>query len=396
VKLLAICESPPTSDPEHGNGSTLISARVLPLLPPDIELQLAYFADRPVPPDAAVLARAASVHQLPLSNSTVGLLGTPFSRLPRATKLRAGARAALLRLADGCDAAYVHGFHAFGVLPLDQLPVVAHEIDPWSDYWAERARTRRGDRFSWPLGSLHAWYDRLQAARAGRLEVSTAAAASAYVVVNPQDAAVLAERLGRDVAAVPNGVAFAGMAPRDGSQVEEMLVGFVGTLDYAPNVEAVTRLARRVFPLVRRQVPAARLTLAGRRPTREVLALVGNGVTVLPDVPDVQDVFARLAVVAYVGRTGRGTKNTLAEALALGCPVVSSRESARGVAPGPHLLQAEDDAALAEQIVRLLLDPAVRTATEEAVRAFAGRMQTWPEVAGRYAELIKEAKEHRG
>jgi len=186
------------------------------------------------------------------------------------------------------------------------------------------------------------------------------------------------------------------MPPRDGSLVEETLVGFVGTLDYAPNVEAVTRLARRVFPLVRRQVPGARLALAGRRPTSGVLALVGDGVTVLPDVPDVRDVFARLAVAAYVGRTGRGTKNTLAEALALGCPVVSSRESARGVAPGPHLLQAADDAALAALIVRLLLDPAARAGVEAAVRAFAGRMQTWPEVAGRYAELIKEAKEHHG
>jgi glycosyltransferase involved in cell wall biosynthesis len=392
VRLLAICESPPTSDPRYGNGSTLISARVLPLLPPDIEIHLAYFADRPAPPDPPVLARAASVHRLPLTGPAAGVLTTPFTRLPRATRARAGARGALVRLATRCDAAYVHGLHAFGVLPLGRLPVVVHEIDPWSDYWADRAGTRRG-RLG--LGVWRAWYDRLQAARARRLEARTSATASAYVVVNPQDANALSARLGREVAAVPNGVAFAGAPSRNGSLVEPALVGFVGTLDYPPNVEAVTRLARRVFPLVRRQVPAARLVIAGRRPTQEVLALVGDGVAVLPDVPDVQDVFARLAVAAYVGRTGRGTKNTLVEALALGCPVVCSPESARGVVPGPHLLQAGDDTGVAGQITRLLLDRAARALAEAEVRAFAGRMQTWPEVAQRYAELIKEAKTHR-
>jgi len=80
---------------------------------------------------------------------------------------------------------------------------------------------------------------------------------------------------------------------------------------------------------------------------------------------------------------------------------VCSPESARGIAPGPHLLQASDDAAPAAQIARLLIDREARAGVEAAVRAFAGRMQGWPEVAQVYAQiiyaqLIKEAKTPRG
>jgi len=54
MKVLAVCESPPTTDSTYGNGSTLITARLLPALPPFIELHVAYFEDRPACPDAAV------------------------------------------------------------------------------------------------------------------------------------------------------------------------------------------------------------------------------------------------------------------------------------------------------------------------------------------------------
>ena len=53
----------------------------------------------------------------------------------------------------------------------------------------------------------------------------------------------------------------------------EPVVLFVGSLDYPPNVEALTDLVRVVMPTIREQVPEARLLVAGRRPVAPLRAL---------------------------------------------------------------------------------------------------------------------------
>jgi glycosyltransferase involved in cell wall biosynthesis len=376
VRLLVVAESPPTTDPVGGNGSTMILAQVLPRLPEDIELHLAYFADRPQLPDADVLHRAAEVTRLPLRDGRAALLAQAVTRLPRATWQRAGARS------QPCaDVTYLHGLHTFAALPRVSGPVVVNEVDPWSDYWAERARERHGPG---------AWYDRLQARRARRLEVLAAGRAAAVIVVNPADADRLRARTGGNVVAVPNGTSRPA-APVGAPEPEPHTVAFVGTLDYPPNVEAVTRLVRDVLPLVRARVPEARVLLAGRRPSEAVQALAGPGVEVLKDVPDVGAVFGRAQVAVYPGRTGRGTKNTVAEAVGAGCPVVASTESARGHAVGEHLRVGDSDQDLADAVAALLVDRAAARRARAACADVSGDLTAWDDVAARYVEIFRWA-----
>lgn len=382
MKLLVVAESPPTTDPIGGNGSTMILAEVLPRLPHDVELHLAWFTDRPQEPDAAVLERARTVTRLPVRSDRWAVLAQPVTRLPRATWQRAGARAEVHRLATVADVTYLHGLHTFAALPGLPGPVVVNEIDPWSDYWAERARSQKG---------LRALYDRVQAARARRLEGAAARQAAAVVVVNEADAVRLRARTGGTVVAVPNGIArFAPATPAATSAGERTAV-FVGTLDYPPNVEAVTRLVRDVVPLVRTRVPDLRVVLAGRRPAEEVLRLAGEGVEVRADVPDVASVFRQAGVAVYAGRTGRGTKNTVAEAVRAGCPVVASTESARGHTPGAHLLVGDADADLADAVTSLLTDPGALTAARQAALAASASLGDWDDVAARYVDLLRSA-----
>lgn len=384
MKLLVVAESPPTTDPVAGNGSTMITAQVLPRLPQDIDLHLAYFADRAPGPDPAVLARATGVTELPVRPARTALAAQPFTRLPRATWQRAGALPEVLRRAAESDVTYLHGLHTFFALAGCPSPVVANEIDPWSDYWRERAGRRRGPA---------AWYDRSQAARAARLEELAARRASSLVVVNEADAARLRERTGAPAVAVPNGISGASAGPE---RAEPATLAFVGTLDYPPNVEATTRLVRDVLPLVRQRVPAARVVLAGRRPSAEVQALAGPAVEVLGHVPDVGAVFARAQAAVYPGRTGRGTKNTVAEAVGAGCPVVASVESARGHRTGEHLRTGATDAELADAVVGLLTDPGAVRRAREACRAASAEHTDWDQVTGRYVELLRAAAGHRG
>jgi polysaccharide biosynthesis protein PslH len=385
VRLLVVSESPPTTDPVGGNGSTMIVAQLVPRLPDDVRLHLAYFEDRPQPPDRSVLARADEVTVLPVRNGRAALLAQPTTRLPRATWQRAGSRARLLAEAARNDVTYLHGLHTLAALGGLTGPVVVNEVDPWSDYWFERARERRGPS---------RWYDLLQARRARRLEELAAARASSIVVVNHADADRLRARTGGTVVAIPNGTSRP-EAPVGRPEPEPETIAFVGTLDYPPNVEAVTRLVRDVLPIVRRSVPDVRVLLAGRRPPEAVQQLAGSGVEVLGDVPDVGAVFGRAQLAFYPGRTGRGTKNTVAEAVGAGCPVVASVESARGHATGEHLRVGSTDEELAAAVTALLLDTTAARRAREATGAASATLTDWDQAAARYVDLFRAAADAR-
>jgi len=381
MRLLAVCESPPTTDARHGNGSTLISAAVLERLPERIELDLAWFLDRPVDPPRSLTDRCRRQVVLLSRADTLGIAALPFTNLPRATWQRTGRSVmdVLDLLQRDVDAVYLHGLHTFALAPHLRVPFAVHEVDPWSRYWEERARTR---------GPALAAYDRLQARRADRLERETARRAERYIVVSPADAAELSQTLGRPVDGIPNGI-----DPRivDRGRVgepEPRTIAFVGSLDYPPNQLGATRLARRVYPLVTARVPSARLLIAGRRPPPDVRALAGNGITVLADVDDVRDVYERASVVAYPGELGRGTKNTVIEAMAAGRPVVASATSARGVDRGEHIVIARDDAEMADEIVALFADTDRRERIATAAANYARTRPTWDDVAKQYAEVI--------
>jgi glycosyltransferase involved in cell wall biosynthesis len=386
VRLLALCDDPPDASAGTGNGSTMIAAHVLPRLAPDTELVLAYFDDGRRRLDAAVAARCSAVLSLPLRSRAASLPAAVLSRRPRATWRREHPRALALALpaARRADALYVHGLHAFGLaLALRRhvrLPLVVNEVDDWAEHWRRRAGTRRGPA---------RWYDLGQSTRARALERETSAVADGYVVVAPADAARLTAALGRPVRAVPNGVSVS--RPAAAHEPDGDALGFLGSLDYPPNVEAVTLLATRVLPRVRAQHPAARLVVAGRHPGPAVHRLAGPAVAVLGEVEDPGAFYRSVAVMVYPGTGGTGAKNTVAEALAAGAAVVASPVAARELPDAGQLVLADSPEAVAEKVVELLREPARRAALQQRARSFAAGLPTWDATARTYSELLRAA-----
>jgi len=384
MRVLAVCESPPTTDARYGNGSTLIAARLLPSLPASIELDVAYFNDRPAAPDAAVLLRAQRISPLSIHGGRTALLAQPVTRLPRGSWQRAHAAGVVRELARAADVVYLHGLHTFPLAAGLDRPCVVHEVDPWSLYWQTRAGTRSGWR---------RWYDGSQARRAAALEMQIARRAQGYVVVNPDDAAELGTRLGRPVEAIPNGIERPARSTDSGRTVCADLIGFVGTLDYPPNVEAVRTLCIEVMPRLRRLVPGASLVIAGRRPVEEVQRFATDDIAVVGEVTDTSEVFRQLAVTVYPTTTGRGTKNTVREALAAGCPVIASPAAASGFTSHDGLLVAADVEETALLVAELLTKPERRAAASRAATANARGLPTWSQAAHHLATLLEGAVE---
>jgi glycosyltransferase involved in cell wall biosynthesis len=156
---------------------------------------------------------------------------------------------------------------------------------------------------------------------------------------------------------------------------------FSGTMWYFPNVDAAEFLVREVLPIVRREVPDARVQLVGARPDPRVRALAEvPGVEVTGTVPNLHDYISRATVAVAPMRGGTGFQLKVAEAMAAGTPVVATRSGLGGyhVVHGRHLLIADDSAAdVAANLVRCLTDAALRQRLSEGALGLVEERYTW-------------------
>jgi sugar transferase (PEP-CTERM/EpsH1 system associated) len=239
------------------------------------------------------------------------------------------------------------------------------------------------------------WVYRLEAKRLLPLELSLAAEADLALLSTRQETSDLAARGGapRRVEVLTNGTPwkdFDGLAPPSAAGP---VFGFLGQMDYPPNVAAVVHLAREVMPLVRRTVPDARLVIFGREPTDEVRALAEpDRVEVTGAVDSLPAALERLAVFVAPLDTGRGIPNKILEAMSAGRATVVSSWSAKALTgrPGEDYLVADGASARADAVAGLLADPARADALGAAGRRYVRDAHDWDAVLDRLDTLVRE------
>ena len=170
--------------------------------------------------------------------------------------------------------------------------------------------------------------------------------------------------------------------------------GFIGTGGWPPTAAALGVLVSRIWPAVRREMPDARLAVAGRG-TQRLVPSPPAGIHMLGEIPSGADFLSGLGLLLYPIERGSGMKVKVLEALATGVPVVTTPVGAEGVEPNPGVVVAEDDAAIVRAAVSLLRDEAERVERgTAALKTF--RTHYMPQVATRplvemYAAIAGEA-----
>jgi glycosyltransferase involved in cell wall biosynthesis len=157
------------------------------------------------------------------------------------------------------------------------------------------------------------------------------------------------------------------------------VAGIIGTATWPPTRDAIHRLVSRVWPLVRRELPGARLRIAGRR-TAELGLESMNGVEMIGEVESAPAFLRELSLLLFPAERGSGMKVKVLESIASGLPVVTTRFGAEGVDAGEGIVIERDDAELAAATVSLLRDEKERRQRGNAAREAFLRRYT-PEVA---------------
>jgi glycosyltransferase involved in cell wall biosynthesis len=277
---------------------------------------------------------------------------------------------------------------------IDRTPIVFDSVDSITLLF-ERVRE-----------SGPTWRSRLLAGldleRTRRYEARLLEHYARVLVTSPRDRDALAEiSTSRDangrLVVLPNGVDLAYFSPLDLPR-EQATVVFTGKMSYHANVAAALDLATQVMPNVWSRLPDARLVLAGKDPTPELLKLMADPrISVTGTVPDLRPYLARASVAVTPIRYGVGIQNKVLEAMAMAIPVVSTPQavSALQVQPERDLLVAETPEAIARSVLTLLPDEELRRRIGHAGRRYVETHHNWDTIAeileGVYCETITEA-----
>jgi glycosyltransferase involved in cell wall biosynthesis len=158
----------------------------------------------------------------------------------------------------------------------------------------------------------------------------------------------------RPMHVVPCGITLSDPQP---SAPEAGSVGFIGSLDFRPNQEAVTWIVDELWPRVSGRAPEARLSIAGSGPPDWLRRRArGQNIDFLGEVDDARAFMQRMSVVIAPLFAGGGMRIKVLEAMALAKPVVATTLGAGGidVENGRDILIADDVTTFADGVVRLL------------------------------------------
>jgi len=175
-------------------------------------------------------------------------------------------------------------------------------------------------------------------------------------------------------------------------------IGFLGTLSWPPNAEAVAFLAREVAPALAARGAKVRIEVGGRGLPSGVAALARcAGLTLRGFVDDAEAWLRGLGTAIVPLRSGSGIAMKLLDAMRAGVPVVATSAGARGLAvrDGEELLLADDPAALTDAIVRITRDEGLRRRLAHGAYAHLVRAHGRDAAAADYEAIARGAIRRR-
>jgi polysaccharide biosynthesis protein PslH len=254
---------------------------------------------------------------------------------------------------DGYDLIWAERLIGMNLLPPRVTSHVIVDLDDLLHRKLAQKLRRSGLDWAWPL-------DASEFLKLRRLEHRLPRRPYEFVVCSERDRQVLGG--GPRVSVVPNGVDLPPAPPLSVADPGATFV-FVGMMATEANIDAVCFFATEILPLVQRELPDARLVIAGSQPDRRVRKLHdGKTIMVTGTVPSVTPYLRSATAMVVPIRFGSGTRIKILEAMAHHLPVISTTAGAEGleVVPARHLVIADTPPQFAAACLRLWRDASLR------------------------------------
>lgn len=193
-----------------------------------------------------------------------------------------------------------------------------------------------------------------------------------------------------EILIIPNGVDHEYFKPQQ--QEKRYDIVFTGNMSYAPNVNAVEYLANEILPLVWKQLPDAKMYIAGATPDPKVKKTASEHIVVSGWLDDIRDAYAQSRVFIAPMRIGTGLQNKLLEAMSMGIPAITTplANASLGAKPNEEILIGSNAEELAQHIITLLTDKEKADRLAQAGFDFTNRVYDWGKATEKLESEMKK------
>lgn len=191
----------------------------------------------------------------------------------------------------------------------------------------------------------------------------------------------------KDILIVPNGVDHEYYSPMQCDRKYDIV--FTGNMSYAPNVNAVEYLANEIMPLVWKEIPAAKLYVAGASPDPRVKKVASDRIIISGWIDDMREAYAQSRIFIAPMRIGTGLQNKLLEAMSMQLPCITTplaNESLQAE-KDKEILVGNNAEELARHIISLLKDREKAETLAQNGYDFVHRVYDWKEAT----KIMEEA-----
>ncbi len=167
----------------------------------------------------------------------------------------------------------------------------------------------------------------------------------------------------------------------------------VGTFKWLPNVEAVEFLVKKVWPLIKKELPTAKLWIVGNAPTENVYQYEKRdpSIKVIGRIPDIRNAFSGADVLMAPVFSGKGTRYKVLEAMASETPIVSTSTAVEGlsVKNSVHVMIDDTEQGMANLAIELLNNPKKRETMAQYGKKFVKDNYDWSLISNKLDIIYK-------
>ena len=176
-----------------------------------------------------------------------------------------------------------------------------------------------------------------------------------HSIISLQDQELIYHTKRENITIIPNGIDSDFFNP-DANLVKKYTLLFNGNMQYQPNVKSAQYIVEHVLPIVIAKYPEANLLISGTSPTKEVLALASESVTISGWIDDIRDAYNSAHIFIAPMQIGTGLQNKLLEAMAMKMPCVTSKlaNNALNATPDNEILIGNSKEEYAQLIINLI------------------------------------------
>lgn len=247
------------------------------------------------------------------------------------------------------DLIHAETFYVMPHIPKTQVPILLVEQTIEYEVYRHFVETIRFTPVKWLLSidvkKIRFWEEHFWK-RANRV-----------VAMSDSDKSVMQKNVPNlEVSIVPNGVDANFFTYAKKTLTNSPTVLFVGNFKWLQNKEAVTILSKHIWPKIIKKLPSAKLWIVGRFPTKEIVALKNENVSISDNIDDIRFAYEKSDVLLAPIYGPGGTRYKILEAMASGVAVVTTPWGIEGlgITYGKQALIGENTASLAEATLKIL------------------------------------------